>query len=37
MKTILALLLYPYYRYLEHRRIKKRLAELKSRDPFIYK
>ena len=37
MKKILEILLYPYYRFLEHRRWKKRLQELKERDPFIYK
>jgi hypothetical protein len=37
MKKILEILMYPYNRYLEHRKWKKRLQELKARDPFIYK
>jgi len=28
---------YPYRRYKEHRAYKKRIEELKKRDPFIYK
>jgi len=28
---------YPYYQYKEKQRIKKRLEELRKRDPFIYK
>ena len=31
------LILYPWHRYKEKRQIKKRLAELRKRDPFIYK
>jgi hypothetical protein len=36
-KKILDFLLYPITKYREHRAWKKRLAELKKRDPFIYK
>lgn len=28
---------YPYKKYKEHRQFKKRIEELKKRDPFIYK
>jgi hypothetical protein len=28
---------YPYHSYKEKQRIKKRLEELRKRDPFIYK
>jgi hypothetical protein len=37
MKKILEILLYPYHKFLEHRKWKKRLKELRDRDPFIYK
>lgn len=37
MKKILAILLYPWHRYQEHKYMKKRLEELRKRDPFIYK
>lgn len=30
-------LLTPYRRWQDHRRYKKRLEELRKRDPFIYK
>jgi hypothetical protein len=30
-------ILWPYTRYKEKQRIKKRLEEIKKRDPFIYK
>ena len=33
----LSFLLYPWTRYQEHRKFKKRLEELRKRDPFIYK
>ena len=36
-KKILAIILYPYTRYQEHKAFKKRLEELRKRDPFIYK
>lgn len=37
MRKILEFLLTPYYWYKENRLIKKRLEELKQKDPFIYK
>jgi len=36
-KSILNFILYPYTKYKEHKAWKKRLEELKKRDPFIYK
>jgi hypothetical protein len=30
-------ILRPWHRYQQHRALKKRLAELRERDPFIYK
>jgi hypothetical protein len=37
LKRIFNFILYPYTRYKDNQRIKKRLAELRERDPFIYK
>lgn len=37
MKKLIYFLLYPWYRYQEHKFYKKRLEELRKRDPFIYK
>ena len=37
MKKLLDILLYPYRRLKEHIRYKKRIKELRKRDPFIYK
>jgi|688.fasta_scaffold84428_4 hypothetical protein len=37
MKKIIYFLLTPYYMWKEYRRSKKRLEEIKARDPFIYK
>jgi len=37
LKKILDFILYPYRKYKEHKEWKKRLAELRKRDPFIYK
>jgi hypothetical protein len=37
MKKIFEFLLWPWRKYQQHRAWKKRLAELKKRDPFIYK
>lgn len=37
MKKFLQWILTPYYKILERRRINRRLAELRKRDPFIYK
>jgi hypothetical protein len=36
-KKIMDVLLYPYNLYKEKQRVKKRLEELRKRDPFIYK
>jgi len=37
IKKLLSIILYPYTKYKEHKAWKKRLAELRKRDPFIYK
>ena len=37
LKKILDFILTPYTRYVENKKLKKRIEELKSRDPFIYK
>ena len=37
IKKIINFLLTPWTKFQEHRRLKKRLAELRKRDPFIYK
>ena len=37
MKKILLWLISPYTRWKDNREAKKRLEELKKRDPFIYK
>jgi hypothetical protein len=37
MKNIIEFLLWPYRRLQDHRQFKKRLEELRKRDPFIYK
>ena len=37
MNKIIAFLLGPWRRYQERKRFKKRLEELRKRDPFIYK
>ncbi len=37
IKKIIKFLLTPWIKFQEHRQIKKRLAELRKRDPFIYK
>jgi hypothetical protein len=36
-KKIIDFILYPLHKYLEHRKFKRRLKELRKRDPFIYK
>jgi hypothetical protein len=36
-KKIIEIITYPWTRYQEHKAWKKRLAELRKRDPFIYK
>lgn len=35
-KKILDFILGPYRRFQDKRRLKKRIAELRKRDPFIY-
>jgi hypothetical protein len=37
MKKLINIILWPYYWYVDRRAFKKRLAEMKARDPFIYK
>jgi len=37
MKKIIDLILWPYTKWQERRAFKKRLEELRKRDPFIYK
>lgn len=37
MKKIINFLLYPLKKYQEHRAFKRRMQELRNRDPFIYK
>jgi hypothetical protein len=37
MKRILKILMNPVKWFIERRRLKQRLAELRKRDPFIYK
>jgi hypothetical protein len=37
MKKLLEFILSPYKKFKEHRAFKKRLEELRKRDPFIYK
>ena len=37
LKRLINIILYPYKRYKDNQRFKKRLAELRERDPFIYK
>jgi hypothetical protein len=37
MKKILNVVCWPYTKFKEWRAWKKRLAELRARDPFIYK
>lgn len=37
MKTILYYLLWPWHWWKERKEFKKKLAELRKRDPFIYK
>jgi hypothetical protein len=37
LKKIWQWIRFPYTRYKEHVQYKKRIAELKKRDPFIYK
>jgi len=37
LKTMWRIFISPYTRWKEHRATKHRLAELRKRDPFIYK
>lgn len=37
LKKLLDIILYPWKKYKENRTFKKRIAELRKRDPFIYK
>ena len=37
IKKLLNIILNPWNKYQEQRKLKKRLAELRKRDPFIYK
>ncbi len=37
LKKIIDIILYPFVKFQEHRKFKKRLKELRKRDPFIYK
>jgi hypothetical protein len=37
MKKIIDFILWPYTKWQERRTYKKRLEELRKRDPFIYK
>jgi hypothetical protein len=37
MKKLIEIILWPYTWFRDRRALKKRLKEMKSRDPFIYK
>lgn len=37
MRRLLNFILSPWYKWKDRQRIKKRLEELRKRDPFIYK
>lgn len=37
MRRLIDFILTPYRKWQEHRALKKRLEELRKRDPFIYK
>jgi hypothetical protein len=37
MKKLLQIILHPFQWYKDKQRFKRRLAELRKRDPFIYK
>ena len=37
LKKIIDIILYPWNKYQERRYLKKRIEELRKRDPFIYK
>lgn len=37
MKKLIDIITWPFRKFIERQRIKRRLAELRKRDPFIYK
>ena len=37
LKKLIELITYPYRKFKENRNFKKRMEELRKRDPFIYK
>lgn len=37
MRWLINVITWPWTRWQEHRAFKKRMAELRKRDPFIYK
>lgn len=37
MNKLINFILWPWHKWVERRRFKKRLEELRKRDPFIYK
>ena len=37
MKKIINFITWPYRKWKQHREFKKKMEELKKRDPFIYK
>ena len=37
LKKLKEIILFPYIKWKEHRAFKKRLEELRKKDPFIYK
>jgi len=37
MKKLIDFLLWPYHKWQANRKFKKRIEELRKRDPFIYK
>ena len=37
LKKLFDILKYPYIKWKEHREIKKRIEEIRKKDPFIYK
>jgi len=37
MKNIINLFLYPFRKLNDYRKLRKRIKELRKRDPFIYK
>ena len=37
IKIVWSIIIYPYNKWQEHKAFKKRMEELRKRDPFIYK